>query len=447
VGDVHDVEVILIRRDRQRVTVSVDGRRGQDEHGELRIHCALHDVTAARRADARVRRSEERYRTMFDESPISLWEEDFSGIRRHLDRLRALGVIDFEEHFRAHPEELADCIAAVRVVDVNRATLALYGADSRSQLLAGLGRIIGEEGREVYTLSSDPLRLALHWSVAPGAERSWSRVLISAIDITDRVRVEEALHESEARFERALRSAAIPMGISRRSDGVILDVNDVFLRELGFMRGEVVGRTVAELGIRGTQDGPQDVLAAIDSQGAIQGQDIRLRRRSGGFFDGVLSVVPLKVHGEDCLLLQVVDATSQRRTEELYRESQRRLAAVMDNVPGMVFQCCADSERTMLFVSDGCLELTGYEPFDLIGNRSLSYGGVIVEDDRESVLSTLREATDCGQRFRLSYRIRHSSGATRRVREQGRVAESSSEEALVLEGVIFDVSDSGDAQR
>ncbi len=213
-GDVHDVELTLVRGDRARVTISIDGRRGQNEHGELRIHCALHDVTAARRADASLRQSEERYRTLFDESPVSMWEEDFSGIRRHLDRLRALGVVDFETHFIAHPEELDDCIGAVTVVDVNRATLALYGADSRSQLLAGLDRIIGEDGRDVfrrsivalaggartwreeglnYTLGNQPIRLAS--SLVDRAR--------SGADVVPRAGVGRRHHRPHARRGRA----------------------------------------------------------------------------------------------------------------------------------------------------------------------------------------------------------------------------------------------------
>ena len=460
--DVRDVEVTLVRGDRVRVTVSVDGRRGQDEHGELRVHCALHDVTAARQADDRLRRSEERYRTLFDESPVSMWEEDFSGIRRHLDRLRALGVTGYDAHFIAHPEELDDCIAAVKVVDVNRATLALYGADNRSQLLAGLDRIIGADGRDVfrrsivalaggartwrdeglnYTLGNQPIRLALHWSVAPGSERTWSRVLVSAVDMTGRARDEDALRESEARFERVFHSTPALSAISRRSDGTIVDVNDVFLRELGFTRGEVVGRTWAELGVWLSPDGLAELQALVDRQGAVHGQTIRLRRRAGGPFEGLLSVVPLRVDGEDCLLGQAIDVTARRRDEAAAREGQRRLAGVLSDLPGMAYQCCVDPEWTMLSVSDGCRALTGYEPSDLVGNRVVSYGSLILEDDREMVLAAIREAIERGQPFRLAYRIRHASGGTRWVWEQGRVAESLLDQATVLEGLIFDITD------
>jgi two-component system, cell cycle sensor histidine kinase and response regulator CckA len=461
-ADVHDVELTVIRSDHSPVTVLLDGRRGRDEHGELRIHCALHDVTMARQAGGRLRDSEERYRTLFSESPISLWEEDFSGIRRHLDRLWALGVTDLDEHFRANPEELADCVESVRVVDVNRATLALYGADTRSQLLAGLDRIIGDDGRDVfrhsivalargerswssegtnYTLNGDPIRLALQWSVAPGAEGTWSRVLVSAMDITERTRVETALRESEARFERVFRSSPSIMGISRLADGVYLDVNEVFLRELGYRRDEVIGRTSADLGLLVAPAGRGEMQALLREHGAFYNQVVRLRRRSGALFEGLFSAVPLKVSGEDCLLMQVVDTTARRRAEEVSRESQRMLATVMSNLPGMAYQCCIDPEWTMLFVSEGCRELTGYQPGDLVGNRVVSFGSLILEEDRDAVWTGVRDAIAAGQPYRLSYRIRRADGEVRWVWVQGRVAQESTQEPVTLEGFVSDITD------
>ncbi len=461
-ADVHDVELTLVRGDHSLVTVSLDGRRGQDEQGRVRVHCALHDVTATRLAAARVRESEERYRTLFADSPVSLWEEDFSGIRRHFDRLRALGVSDFEEHFSANPDELADCVESVRVVDINRATLALYGAESRSQLLAGLDRILGDEGREVfrrsilalargerswesegvnYTLNGDPIRLALQWSLAPGAEQTWSRVLVSAMDITDRVRAEDALRESEARFERIFRSAPDLMGISRRSDGTLLDVNDVFLRELGYTRETIVGRPADELRLWVNPPDHREVVEMLARQGVVQNLEARLRRRSGGWFEGLVSVVPLTVSGEDCLLIHAVDTTPRRRAEQLSRESQRMLATLMSNLAGMAYQCCVDPERTLLFVSEGCRELTGYQASDLIGNRRLSYASLILDEDREAVFAGVREAIAQGRPYRLTYRIRHASGQTRWVWEQGRVAQSSSDQPVTLEGFVSDITE------
>jgi PAS domain S-box-containing protein len=266
-------------------------------------------------------------------------------------------------------------------------------------------------------------------------------VLVSAVDMTGRTRVEDALRESEARFERVFRSTPALAAIGRRSDGTMLDVNDVFLRELGFARGDVLGRTWADLGVWASPDDAAELRALVEQQGAVYGQAIRLRRRSGGVFEGVLSVVPLRVGGEECLLGQAVDATARRRDEAAARESQRRLAGVLSDLPGMAYQCCVDPEWTMLSVSDGCRTLTGYEPSDLVGNRVVSYGSLILADDREMVFATIRDAIERGQPFRLAYRIRHATGGTRWVWEQGRVAESLLDQATMLEGLIFDISD------
>jgi two-component system, cell cycle sensor histidine kinase and response regulator CckA len=461
-ADVYNVELTLMRGDHTQVTVLIDGRRGRDEHGEWRVHCALHDVTAARRADARLRESEERYRTLFADSPISLWEEDFSGIRRHIERLRALGVTDLDEHFHANPEELLDCVESVRVVDVNQATLALYGAETRSQLLAGLDRVIGGDGLEVfrhsilalasgarswssegvnYALNGDPIRLALQWSLAPGAEGSWTRVLVSAMDITDRARVEAALRESEARFERVFRSSPGIMGIVRRADRGFLDVNDAFLRELGFHREEVVGRTVEDLGLWRSHDDREEIRALFREHGIIHNQEIQLRRRSGALLHGTFSVVPLRVGGDECLLVQIVDTTARRRAEEESRESQRVLATLMSNLPGMAYQCCNDPAWTMLFVSEGCRELTGYDPADLIGNRIVSFASLIAEEDREAMTAGVREVGVGGGPFRLTYRIRRRDGDIRWVWEQGRVVKAQESGVVTIEGFISDITE------
>jgi PAS domain S-box-containing protein len=266
-------------------------------------------------------------------------------------------------------------------------------------------------------------------------------VLVSAVDITDRARVEDALQESEARFERVFHSTPTLAAISRRSDGTLLDVNDVFLREMGFTRGEVVGRTWGELGVGLSPDKYAELQELVDRQGAVHGQVIRWRRRSGTPFEGMLSVVALRVEGVECLLGQAIDTTARRRDGEAARESQRRLAGVLSDLPGMAYQCCVDPEWTMLSVSDGCRALTGYEPPDLIGNRVVSYGSLIVEDDREMVFATIRDAIERGEPFRLAYRIRHASGDVRWVWEQGRVAESLLDQATMLEGLIFDITD------
>lgn len=81
-----------------------------------------------------LQQSEARYRSLFEESPISLWEEDFSAVKVYLDGLRSQGITDFEAYFEQHPAELGRCAQMVRVIDVNQATLKLCKVSDKKEL-------------------------------------------------------------------------------------------------------------------------------------------------------------------------------------------------------------------------------------------------------------------------------------------------------------------------
>ncbi len=196
-----------------------------DEQGRLSGYVgAILDITAQRAAEESLRASEARYRGLFEDSPVSLWEEDFSQVKERLEALRRRGVKDFDAYLRAHPEVVDECAALVRVLDVNRATLRMYGAASKEELLTNLSAILGGEGREQfrrelvsiasgvaaftwegvnYTLSGERREVSVRWSAAPGHEERLERVLVSIVDITQRKHHERQL-EAQAMLAQAL---------------------------------------------------------------------------------------------------------------------------------------------------------------------------------------------------------------------------------------------------
>ena len=89
-----------------------------------------------------LRNSEKRYRALFEYSPISLWEEDLSQVKKHIDDLRDNGFNDFRKYFSEHPEEVLHYISMIKVLDVNKATLELYQADSKEEFLGSLQHIL-----------------------------------------------------------------------------------------------------------------------------------------------------------------------------------------------------------------------------------------------------------------------------------------------------------------
>ncbi|WP_267639692.1 hybrid sensor histidine kinase/response regulator [Haloarchaeobius amylolyticus] len=133
-------------------------------------------------------------------------------------------------------------------------------------------------------------------------------------------------------------------------------------------------------------------------------------------------------------------AAEAYRAKQALAESERKLATLISNVPGMVYRCRNDRDWTMEFVSEGCRELTGYDPEE-IESGTVSFGrDVIHPDDREDVWETVQDHLGEREPFELTYRILPKEGTRKWVFEQGRgVFEG--DELRSIEGVITDVTD------
>ncbi len=237
------------------------------EESFSKVIVSIMDMTESKKAEEERARSEERYRTLFEDSPISLWEEDFSAAKQYIERLRQQGVTDFQDYFSFHPEAVVECAALVRIVDVNKAAVNLHRAKSKEDLFLNLAQALGPEtlisfkdelvcvaeGHTQYnwegpetTLSGEKIIARISWSVIPGYEESLSKVIVSIIDITERKQVEEALSESKLLFHLLIES--LPQNIYAKDiDGRFIFANQHYCAIQGRSLEELVGKTDFDL--------------------------------------------------------------------------------------------------------------------------------------------------------------------------------------------------------
>lgn len=120
--------------------------------------------------------------------------------------------------------------------------------------------------------------------------------------------------------------------------------------------------------------------------------------------------------------------------------SDRLLSDLMRIIDGMVFRCAIDQHWTMLLLSDGCKELTGFSADELTNSKLVSYEELTDPADRSSVRNTINAAIVDQAPYAIEYRIRCKDGMVKWVRERG-AAVIDENGALVLEGVIADIND------
>lgn len=132
----------------------------------------------------------------------------------------------------------------------------------------------------------------------------------------------------------------------------------------------------------------------------------------------------------------------ERHTAETrLRETQRALATLVANLPGVAYRCANEPDWPMEFISEGCAALTGHPPRDFMdGNVSMGRD-LIHPDDRAYVWNGVQQAIDAHRPFQLVYRIVTSAGQTKWVWEQGRGVYSRADELLALEGLISDITE------
>jgi len=100
------------------------------------------DITRRKADETALKISEARYKHLFDNSAISLWEEDISEVLDVIDRLKREGITDFDSHFIDNPDLVKDLIGRIRIIDVNDAAVKMYGAQTKDMLLGSLEKTL-----------------------------------------------------------------------------------------------------------------------------------------------------------------------------------------------------------------------------------------------------------------------------------------------------------------
>ncbi|MCL3781322.1 PAS domain S-box protein [Prolixibacteraceae bacterium JC049] len=217
--------------------------------------------------DNALQESKKRYKSLFKNAPIPLWEEDFSEIKKQIDTLKLEKIEDFRTFFYSNPEFVAKCAQLIQIIDVNDAAIQLHEANSKEELLQGLDLIftpksydafteeliaIAEGKREcsfesvVKTLEGKEIDIQLNWSIVPGYKKSLERIYISTSDITNLKLAETKIRESEQKLRLTIDNS--PLGVATVDlNGKFITSNKTFEDITGYPTSELKKLTLFDI--------------------------------------------------------------------------------------------------------------------------------------------------------------------------------------------------------
>jgi PAS domain S-box-containing protein len=171
-----------------------------------------------------------------------------------------------------------------------------------------------------------------------GSARGAVHVLV---DITERKRAEEALRKSEEKFVKTFQSNPACIGLSRLSDGLVIEANEVMLKVLGYGSDEFIGRKIPDLGVWANPADRERLLQALAAGGRSLNQEYWLRTKTGELRLCNHSAELIQIGDVPHVIFTFFDITERKRAEEKLRLSEEALQLANESLEKRV------RERTM----------------------------------------------------------------------------------------------------
>ena len=351
-------------------------------------------------------------------------------------------IVGTDQHWRAFYAQKRPCMADLIADEAFDLLPQWYGEKfQKSSLIKE-----AYEGTDFFPDLSQNGRW-IHFSAA--AIRDSKGNLVAALemleDVSDQKKAEEDIRRSELKF-RSLYNLTGDAIMLLNENG-FFDCNEATLAAFGCASKEAfcayhpadLSPEKQPCGTDSRTLANQHIATAME-KGCDHFEWIHKRTDTGESFSTEVQLSMFELDGKAALQAVVRDVTERKQAEEALKESERKLSSLLANMPGMSYRCKNDTHWTMEFVSEGCLELTGYEPSDLIENKLISYNDLILPEYRSEIWEKWQKTLEDKGKFTEEYRIRAKDGTVKWVWEQGHGVFSENGRVVALEGFITDIT-------
>ena len=275
--------------------------------------------------------------------------------------------------------------------------------EAHKRILAG----VVERCEEDPYITSDGSTGWLQWESLPwrkGNGEIGGLILFTQV-ITARKRAEEALRASEERFVKIFNLSPFRMGILRIRDGVVLEVNDSWIRDTRFSRSEIINQPIFTLSPSMDEGLEEKIREVLTARKPVIDTEVRFRTKDGRAVIANTSAVIIDLDGEPCYLWAANDITERKHAEEALQASESRFSIAFNSNPMLATISMLEGGR-FLAVNDSFVALTGYSRDEAVGHTALGLNLWPNPEHRRNVMDKLKKQTRVRD-FEASIRLKN----------------------------------------
>lgn len=266
------------------------------------------DITAEKRADEALRLALDKYRLLFDSSPLPMWVFD-----RNTLAFLAVNEAAIRHYGYSRQEFFRMTVIDIRPEEEVERLLKRVSQPGRGLQEVETWRHRKKDGSII------DVEITAHDIEFEGRDAE----LILAHDITQRKRAEERLLHSEEKFSKVFRSSPFGITITTELEARYIDANPAFLNMLGYGREDVIGRSATELNIWADPEKRDHWLQQLNGSQELQLIEVRFRARSGDLRLAQIAGQRIQFENTNCILSIIQDVTETKRLEKQFLQAQK----------------------------------------------------------------------------------------------------------------------------
>jgi len=369
-----------IKKDGSLIWVELNVRNIKYNNNQARV-ATVRDVTELTQAKEALLNSEEKYRSLIENSPVVSWTTSESG----------------------------------ETVFVSSNIKQVYGFSSSEVLEAGpklwLERIHPDDIEKVTSDFSDLFKKGSDFSVEYRIKRKdgewiWLQDKATTVkningkrnafgaffDITDKKNAQKALIEAEEKFSKAFFNNPDPLYFTSIPEGIFIDINPMFEKLSGYSRKELIGKPVTDFDFYINKEDRTKLFEELKNKGRLEAYDLPFKIKNGKIIDCLIYSEIIDIQDKPCLLSIVRDITEKKLSEVKLRESERMAKALMNATQDMAM--LIDKSGKIVAINNSMARGLGHTPDNLVNNVIFDYLPPELTEQRKRKGEEARESGD-----------------------------------------------------